>query len=205
MAVDQEAVSLPARRGALEATGSHTFFLEDLGAGARSAPEAVEGRRRVAGTAGPRGGSHPRRPDQLLHRCQGCQEASPQRHVLHQRAAFRATLLAVSAGGRPGPAGPATGRDLAAPEGNHPRDLEPDQRARDAEDGREERKLRESAEMLSELQGTLMQQAQTLVQRTRARQLTRTDPKFAQFAELLEQGRRLHGARGRGAAGIPAR
>ncbi len=58
---------------------------------------------------------------------------------------------------------------------------------RDAEDGREESKLRESASMLSELQGTLMQQAQTLVQRTRARQLTETDPKFKQFTELLEQ------------------
>ena len=58
---------------------------------------------------------------------------------------------------------------------------------REAEDGREAGKLRESAEMLSQLQGTLMQQAQTLVQRTRARQLTGTDPKFAQFAEYMEQ------------------
>ncbi len=58
---------------------------------------------------------------------------------------------------------------------------------REAEDGREADKLRESAEMLSQLQGTLMQQAQTLVQRTRARQLTGTDPKFAQFAEYMEQ------------------
>ncbi|MDE0127756.1 MAG: hypothetical protein OXN97_24580 [Bryobacterales bacterium] len=58
---------------------------------------------------------------------------------------------------------------------------------RDAEDGREERKLRESATMLSELQGTLMQQAQTLAQRTRARQLTETDPMFAQFVEYMEQ------------------
>ena len=58
---------------------------------------------------------------------------------------------------------------------------------RDAEDGREESKLRESATMLSELQGTLMQQAQTLAQRTRARQLTETDPMFAQFVEYLEQ------------------
>ncbi len=58
---------------------------------------------------------------------------------------------------------------------------------RKAGDGREESKLRESASMLSDLQGTLMQQAQTLVQRTRARQLTGADPKFAQFAEYLEQ------------------
>lgn len=58
---------------------------------------------------------------------------------------------------------------------------------REAEDGRDADKLRESAEMLSELQGTLMQQAQTLVQRTRARQLTNADPKFAEFANLLEQ------------------
>ncbi len=58
---------------------------------------------------------------------------------------------------------------------------------RDSEDGREDSKLRESASMLSELQGTLMQQAQTLVQRTRARQLTTTDPKFKQFADFLEQ------------------
>ena len=58
---------------------------------------------------------------------------------------------------------------------------------REAEDGRDADKLRESAEMLSQLQGTLMQQAQTLVQRTRARQLTGTDPKFAQFAEYMEQ------------------
>ena len=58
---------------------------------------------------------------------------------------------------------------------------------RDSEDGRETAKLRESAEMLSQLQGTLMQQAQTLVQRTRARQLTGTDPKFEQFAKFMEQ------------------
>ncbi len=58
---------------------------------------------------------------------------------------------------------------------------------RDSDDGREEGKLRESATMLSELQGTLMQQAQTLVQRTRARQLTETDPKFRLFTEFLEQ------------------
>ena len=58
---------------------------------------------------------------------------------------------------------------------------------RDSDDGREPEKLRESATMLSELQGTLMQQAQTLVQRTRARQITGADPKFARFAEFLEQ------------------
>lgn len=58
---------------------------------------------------------------------------------------------------------------------------------RDAEDGREESKLRESAAMLAELQATLMQQAQTLVQRTRARQLTARDPQFERFAELLER------------------
>lgn len=58
---------------------------------------------------------------------------------------------------------------------------------RDAEDGRQPDKLRESAVMLSELQGTLMQQAQTLVQRTRARQITGADPKFAKFAEFLEE------------------
>ena len=58
---------------------------------------------------------------------------------------------------------------------------------RDSDDGREPDKLRESASMLSELQGTLMQQAQTLVQRTRARQITGADPKFAQFAAFMEQ------------------
>ena len=58
---------------------------------------------------------------------------------------------------------------------------------RDGEDGRAPDKLRESATMLSQLQTTLMQQAQTLVQRTRARQLTDGDPKFARFAEFLEQ------------------
>ena len=58
---------------------------------------------------------------------------------------------------------------------------------RDSDDGREPDKLRESAAMLSELQGTLKQQAQTLVQRTRARQITGADPKFAQFAEFMEQ------------------
>ncbi len=58
---------------------------------------------------------------------------------------------------------------------------------RDADDGREEEKLRESSSMLSELQATLMHQAQTLVQRTRARQLTNTDPKFERFAEFMEQ------------------
>ena len=58
---------------------------------------------------------------------------------------------------------------------------------RDSEDSRELDKLRESSEMLSQLQATLMQQAQTLAQRTRARQLTNADPKFAQFVEYLEQ------------------
>ena len=58
---------------------------------------------------------------------------------------------------------------------------------REAEDARSPDKLRESASMLSELQGTLMQQALTLVQRTRARQITDADPKFAQFAEYMEQ------------------
>ena len=58
---------------------------------------------------------------------------------------------------------------------------------RDGEDGREPDKLRESATMLSHLQATLMQQAQTLVQRTHARQLTDRSPQFAQFAKFLEQ------------------
>ena len=58
---------------------------------------------------------------------------------------------------------------------------------RDEGDGRDEEKLRQSATMLSQLQATLMQQAQTLAQRTRARQITNADPKFAQFTEFLEQ------------------
>ena len=58
---------------------------------------------------------------------------------------------------------------------------------RDAEDGRSKEKLQESSEMLSELQTALMNQATTLVQRTRARQLTDKNPKFEQFAKFMEQ------------------
>ena len=57
---------------------------------------------------------------------------------------------------------------------------------RDAKDGRKPAELRESASMLAELQATLMTQAATLVERTRARQLTEGDPKFKQFVEYLE-------------------
>ncbi len=57
---------------------------------------------------------------------------------------------------------------------------------RDAKDGRKPAELREGAAMLAELQATLMAQAATLVERTRARQLTESDPKFKQFTEYLE-------------------
>ncbi len=58
---------------------------------------------------------------------------------------------------------------------------------RDAGDGRKPEELRESAAMLAELQATLMSQAATLAERTRARQLTASDPKFKQFVEYMEK------------------
>lgn len=58
---------------------------------------------------------------------------------------------------------------------------------RDAGGGRKPKELREGAEMLAELQATLMSQAATLAERTRARQLTESDPKFKQFVEYMEK------------------
>lgn len=58
---------------------------------------------------------------------------------------------------------------------------------RDAGDGRKPKELRESAAMLAELQATLMSQAATLAERTRARQLTESDLKFKQFVEYMEK------------------
>ena len=184
--VDQEAVSLPARRGALEASGSHTFFLEDLGAVAPTAPEAVEEGGESLAPPAPEAGLI---PGDLISYYIVAKDAKKQvrsdMYFINVQPFERRFSQSQQAGGQ-------------GQQGQQQDEISRRQKEiilatwnlikeRDAEDGREERKLRESAEMLSELQGTLMQQAQTLVQRTRARQLTRTDPKFAQFAELMEQ------------------
>ncbi len=184
--VDQEAVSLPARPGALEATGSHTFFLENLGGGARTAPEAVEEDGESLPPPAPEAGLIP--GDLISYYIiakDAKKEVRSDMYFINVQPFERRFSQSQQAGGQ-------------GQQGQQQDEISRRQKEiilatwnlikeRDAEDGREERKLRESAEMLSELQGTLMQQAQTLVQRTRARQLTRTDPKFAQFAELLEQ------------------
>ena len=184
--VDQEAVSLPARPGALEATGSHTFFLENLGGGARTAPESLEEGGESLPPPAPEAGLIP--GDLISYYIiakDAKKEVRSDMYFINVQPFERRFSQSQQAGGQ-------------GQQGQQQDEISRRQKEiilatwnlikeRDAEDGREERKLRESAEMLSELQGTLMQQAQTLVQRTRARQLTRTDPKFAQFAELLEQ------------------
>ena len=56
-----------------------------------------------------------------------------------------------------------------------------------ADDGRSKAEIRESAQMLSELQLTLKEQAKTLAERTRARQMAGTNEKFRAFVENLEK------------------
>ena len=54
-------------------------------------------------------------------------------------------------------------------------------------DGRSAEEIREGAQMLSELQLTLRDQAKTLAERTRARQLAGTNETFRLFVEHLEK------------------
>ena len=184
--VDQDSVRLSARTGALEANARHTFFLEGLGGGDRietSVP--AEGEAPLA----PPAPAASLVPGDLISYYVVAKDAKKETrsdmYFINVQPFERRFSQSQQAGGQ-------------GQQGQQQDEISRRQKEiilatwnlikeRDAEDGREERKLRESAEMLSELQGTLMQQAQTLVQRTRARQLTRTDPKFAQFAELMEQ------------------
>ena len=184
--VDQESVRLYARSGALEATARHTFFLEDLGASVQAGAPAAEG---GEGSLAPPAPEAPLLPGDLISYYIVAEDAKKEvrsdMFFINVQPFERRFSQSQQAGGQ-------------GQQGQQQDEISRRQKEiivatwnlikeRDAEDGREERKLRESAEMLSELQGTLMHQAQTLVQRTRARQLTNTDPKFAQFAELLEQ------------------
>ncbi|MEX2300665.1 MAG: hypothetical protein WD733_06995, partial [Bryobacterales bacterium] len=57
-------------------------------------------------------------------------------------------------------------------------------------DGRGKAEVRDNAEMLSQIQLTLREQARTLAERTRARRLADTNKEFASFVENLEQGPR---------------
>jgi hypothetical protein len=61
------------------------------------------------------------------------------------------------------------------------------QRTRAEAKGREAERLEDNARMLAELQGTLAEQARTLIERTQARALVDQDPKIRQFVENLEQ------------------
>jgi hypothetical protein len=60
------------------------------------------------------------------------------------------------------------------------------QRTRAEAKGREAERLEDNARMLSELQGTLAEQAQTLIERAQARTLTDQDPKIRQLTENLQ-------------------
>src|SRR5690606_19185443 len=61
------------------------------------------------------------------------------------------------------------------------------QRSREESRGRPPERLEDNARMLSELQGTLADQARTLIERAQARALVDTDPRIRQFVENLDQ------------------
>ena len=184
--VDQDSVPLPARSGAQEAIGRHTFFLEDLGTGTRAGILAADDGEDSLAPPAPEARLVP--GDLVSYYIvakDAKKEVRSDMYFINVQPFERRFSQSQQAGGQ-------------GQQGQQQDEISRRQKEiilatwnlikeRDSDDGREEPKLRESAEMLSELQGTLMQQAQTLVQRTRARQLTRTDPKFAQFAELMEQ------------------
>ncbi len=185
--VVQPSVRLSARSGALEASGRHTFFLEDLGGAGPNAPTPLA--MAESGELPPPAPEANLMPGDLISYYIVAKDAKREvrsdMYFINVQPFQRRFSQSQQAGGQ-------------GQQGEQQDEISRRQKEiiiatwnlikeRDSDDGREESKLRESATMLSQLQGTLMQQAETLVQRTRARQLTGTDPKFARFVEYLEQ------------------
>ncbi len=183
--IAEDRVALPLRRGAKQLSGEHWFYLEEMGApgGVGTLPAAGE-----ASSLPPPAPEAGLLPGDLISYYMVASDAKREvrsdMYFITVQPFQRRFSQSQQAGGRGG--------------GQRQDEISRRQREivlatwnlikeRDAEDGRAADKLRESATMLSQLQATLMQQAQTLVQRTRARQLTDRNPKFAQFAEFLEQ------------------
>ena len=185
--VEQEPVDVSPRRGAKESTASHLFYLEELGtrAGTDSIPVATG-----AGQLPPPAPEAGLLPGDLISYYLAAEDA---KRVVRSDIYFiniqpfeRRFSQSQQAPGQQGGQGQQQDeisrrqKEIVIANWNLIKE-------RDSEDSRELDKLRESSEMLSQLQTTLMQQAQTLAQRTRARQLTNADPKFAQFVEYMEQ------------------
>lgn len=184
--VDERTVTLSSRRGLKEATRGHVFYLEELGPAGGVAELPGPGGSEELPPPAPEAGLI---PGDLISYYVEARDAKRKvrsdMYFINVQPYERRFSQSQQAGGQ-------------GSQGQRQDEISRRQKEiilatwnlineRDAEDGREEAKLRESATMLSELQGTLMQQAQTLAQRTRARQLTETDPKFAQFVEYLEE------------------
>ena len=185
--VEQEPVDVSPRRGAKESAGSHLFYLEELGARAGMDPIPVAS---GAGQLPPPAPEASLLPGDLVSYYVAAEDAKrmvrSDIYFINIQPFERRFSQSQQAPGQ------------QAGQGQQQDEISRRQKEivianwnlikeRDAEDSRELDKLRESSEMLSQLQTTLMQQAQTLAQRTRARQLTNADPKFAQFVEYLEQ------------------
>ena len=185
---DKGTVEVALRRGAKSAKATHVFYLEELGPSGLStlpAPGQGGGLPAPAPTAGLLPGDL---ISYYLVASDAKRETRSDMYFINVQPFTRRFSQSQQAGGRGG-------------QGQRQDEISRRQKEiilatwnlikeRDSDDGREPEKLRESASMLSELQGTLKQQAQTLVQRTRARQITGADPKFARFAELMEESAR---------------
>ena len=183
---EEQSVPLAARRGSKKAASGHVFYLEDFGSDGDGGPPQPSA---AAGGLPPPAPAAGLLPGDLVSYYVVARDARREvrsdMYFINVQPYSRRFSQSQQAGGQGG-------------QGQQQDEISRRQKEiilatwnlineRESDDSREESKLRESAAMLSELQGTLMQQAQTLVQRTRARQLTGTDPKFAQFAEYLEQ------------------
>ena len=183
--VRQERVRLPVRSGARQAAGRHVFALENLGAGPRAAIPDTGGGQFSLPPPVPEAGLV---PGDLLSYFVVAKDARKEvrsdMYFISVQPFERRFSQSQRAGGQDG-------------QGQRQDEISRRQKEivlatwnlikeRAADDGREERKLRESAQMLSELQATLMQRARTLVERARARQLTE-DPQLERFAGFLEQ------------------
>ena len=183
--VAQAPVALPVRAGARKDSGEHLFYLEEMGASASAAPSpgAAE-----SGALPPPVPEASLVPGDLISyyavAADAKREVRSDMFFINVQPFERRFSQSQQAGGQGG--------------GQQQDEISRRQKEillatwnliqeRDAKDGREPSQLRESATMLAELQATLMRQAQTLVQRTRARQLTDGDPQFKRFAEFMEQ------------------
>ena len=184
--VDQEPVNLSPRRGATEAAANHLFYLEELGGqeGVESLPVVTGGDQLPPPL--PEAGLLPGDlVSYYLVAADAKRDVRSDIYFINVQPFERRFSQSQQA---PGQGGQGERQDEIS---RRQKELVIASwnliKERDSDDGRDEDKLRESAGMLSQLQATLMQQAQSLAQRTRARQLTNADPKVAQFVEDLEQ------------------